>query len=239
MAKYFTNFADDIIGQMPPDWTSRWVNWEEAKVAEPEGAGWATGGKVFRLVPSAGHDWKLVTWDVVNDDAGRADAEVYFRARVYGGTASARSAQTGFRALGDAAEGTMYRLSGLSGLYRQIGKRVAGTWTVLASESFSHSEGAIIHSLTRVNGGNLMVKSWLDNDPEHEDWQLTTTDSDITDAGWIGLADYSSSGSARWEVDMIGVGTGGDTAPRSAALPFEGNTQVGFGFGDWTPRPLS
>jgi hypothetical protein len=63
----------------------------------------------------------------------------------------------------------------------------------------------------RVNGTSLKAKVWKETELEPETWHLETTDSDITDAGWVGAGAFAHNNDR--DYDYFAVGTDGDTAP--------------------------
>lgn len=76
MAQYFNDFSGYTSDATPNDWTPRWVtsniNWLVRDVVG------ATGGKALEVVnsSSARH---LLSWDDIDSDVDRDDAEVAFR----------------------------------------------------------------------------------------------------------------------------------------------------------------
>jgi hypothetical protein len=57
----------------------------------------------------------------------------------------------------------------------------------------THTAGASYAVRFRVEGSALSVRFWQTTDPEPSAWQLTSTDTDITAPGGVGLRSYTSS----------------------------------------------
>lgn len=58
----------------------------------------------------------------------------------------------------------------------------------------SYSAGTLIRYRTQVAGSRLAVKAWLASGPEPLDWQLTASDSDITEPGQVGVMTWAVAG---------------------------------------------
>ncbi|MFI7014157.1 poly-gamma-glutamate hydrolase family protein [Streptomyces sp. NPDC050164] len=74
-------------------------------------------------------------------------------------------------------------------------KRVAGTETFLVQHTtgLTHAAGRRFVIRLQVTGSTLRAKAWQHGTPEPIAWQLTTTDTDLTQAGSVGTRSLLSS----------------------------------------------
>lgn len=211
MAQYFRDFEGESTGVVPSGWTKRFVTSDSTWTVEA-----VSGvGNVLRKAASSGTGRRGISWDLIDADADRANVEMVFRLRC---TAVLSNFQLrGFvRGSGSAASESMYvggiNVTDFNGVRLQ--KYVSGSPTSIDSVTKSISINTWYITRLRINGTTLSVKVWADGDSEPGSWDLTTTDSSLSAAGWVGFFDFPSSSVT--EIDWIGVGTNGDTAPMSA-----------------------
>ena len=208
MTTYSTSFDSYTADVIPSDWTARWVtasnNWLVRSKASTQ------GGKVLENTGTV-DGRHLLSWDAIDADANRANGEIL--ARVRASTFSSDQFRFTLRGSGAAAAETGYSLTFNSGSsFLVISKYVAGTSTNLAtSASFAPAVNTWYWLRFRVNGTTLQAKLWLEGDVEPSSWTLSTTDSSISAAGWVGVGNFTASGTR--DIDFFSVGTNGDTAP--------------------------
>ncbi|GAA4999462.1 hypothetical protein [Streptomyces siamensis] len=77
-----------------------------------------------------------------------------------------------------------------------IRKRVATVESTVASYNVTttHTPGTFLRIRFQAKGTALRAKTWLASDPEPPDWQIDTTDTDITTASYIGVRSITASG---------------------------------------------
>lgn len=159
------------------------------------------------------------TVDAVDGDANRANAEVlvllqaksnatppfYVGPLVRG--SGATSSENGYAAYIKEDTGTL-----------TIMKVVAGTMTELASSSAKtlSTNAQDWYIRLRANGTTLSARAWRYGVPEPTTWDVTTTDSSVSAAGWCG---YFSRCLVANNLSLafpgfVSVGTNGESAPR-------------------------
>lgn len=215
MAQYSTDFSGYASDAQPNDWTARWaagnISWLVRDVAE------ATGGKVLEVVNSSAAR-HLLSWDDIDSDVDRDDAEVAFRWRVTGGVTENLNIEVALRAANAlASNATMYRfgtsVSATDGT--NITEYLNGSVTRIGEVVATFLENTWYWTRARVNGNQVLVKTWLDSEPEPgPGWQISALDNSISAAGWVGLFTFNAG--AVVEVDVFAVGTAGDSAPAPA-----------------------
>lgn len=211
--KYFTNFEDSDVAADPPlGWTKRW-----AAAASPltytrsvENASPAFKRRQVRLV-QGGSAIGAITFDVVDADADRADVEAVTLVKL---AATPDSDHVIFaRASGaSAAVANGYYASITPAVSEvRIGKVVSGAFTNIAVSSFASSAGNSYLMRFRVNGTSLKLRVWLAGTAEPTTWNVDTTDSALSAAGWVGFSGFTNARISEW--NFFSVGTKGDSAP--------------------------
>lgn len=198
--EFFTDFTDSTVGAPPAGWSTRWGATNYYKVvSEPDG----TGGVVLREEGAPSILNRALAWDVVGT---QGDVEIVMRYRIAATTAPILPALR----LGDNPERGYY--AGLLNATRYSINYKNGTDTgSLAEEphTFPSPSGWLITRM-RAEGNQISVKTWVDGQPEPDAWDLTATDTTLTD-GAVGLRTFAN---AHWrEVDWVGVAIDGKTAP--------------------------
>lgn len=217
MAQYFTDFSGYTVGVEPSDWSERFLAPGSTITVEADGT--ATGGQVLRIV-LASHADRILAWDAIDSDPDRADAEVVFKWIVTDPEETVHSIGVGVRGSGGFSSETGYRLGAfdLSGGMpgdQSIEAHVNGAATTLDSAGIVINPGTWYWTRGRANGTTLQTKTWEDGSAEPGSWALTVVDSSVTAAGWVGI--FTAVGGTTYEVDVLGVGTAGDTAPTEEA----------------------
>jgi hypothetical protein len=91
----------------------------------------------------------------------------------------------------------------------EIVKYADGDSAVLAYEDMDFTPGTWFYVRFNISGNELKARYWRYDEEEPTEWNLTATDSEITDAGWVGAGGWSTD-TQQW--DTFSVATGGDTA---------------------------
>ena len=209
MAQFFTNFSEYTTDETPTGWTSRWVA-PTSFLVVADGA--ATGGKVLRIVKEQARS--LLSFDAINGDANRDNIEVLLRCRAT--TISEATTQIGVaaRASGAATSENGYRGNFSTATQLAQGKYVSGASTPLGNAVKSWTVDTWHWLRFQCTGTTVRSKSWTGAiSSEPGSWDISATDSDISAAGWAGVFMF---GASTYDVDLIGVGTGGDSAPSEA-----------------------
>jgi len=214
MATYQTDFSEYTTSSQPSDWTERWHTTLGTSIVRADGA--YTGGKYLEADTSSNARY-IATWDEIDSDADRDDVEVLARleSTLYNNT---NNSGVVLRGSGSDTTETGY-----------ICRRNGGTevWEIMKYDgavstqidtftpSGSFSSNNLFFVRFRVNGSDLKAKVWDDGDVEPGSWDLETTDTAITAAGWVGI--HTLNASPIISYDTFTVGTNGDTAPDFAA----------------------
>lgn len=209
MTTYSTSFDAYTVDVQPSDWTARWVTTTTNYLTRSKAS--TEGGKVFEHT-GTGTAKHLVTWDAIDADANRADAEILVRVRP--SSSSVELPRLTIRGSGAAAAENGYSVKfDTTGLSYQLQKYVAGAATNLgtAVTGFSPVANVWYYLRFRVNGTTLQMKLWKDGENEPSAWAVTATDSAISAAGWVGIGNQVPTGTR--DFDWFSVGTNGDTAP--------------------------
>lgn len=212
MGTYFTDFSEYTTDAQPSDWTKRWHTTMTAVVRADAGA---TGGKVLELDVSSNNRC-IVTWDEIDGDANRDEIEVLFRGR--SSAASGDGPAAIVRGSGDDTSETAYRggiaFVGEDGQDRVV-KFVNATFGALANNVDDWSADTFYWMRFQVHSTALKFRRWagaIGDEPVA--WDIETTDSDISAAGWVGF--FAFGDGEILELDLIGVGTNGDAAPSAS-----------------------
>lgn len=212
MAQYYTDFSEYTTDAAPSDWTARWVTTNSTWVVK-EKAG-TTGGKCLQHTSIASYR-RLLSWNDIDGDADRDDVEILCKFR----SSSTSTDQFRFvaRASGAAAAENCYYLACpvTSGNDAQFKKYLNGTSSVIGSEiAAALVVDTWYWARVRINGVTLKARLWSDGSAEPGTWNIETTDSSISAAGWVGIGNLTYIGTR--DFDVFAVGTNGDAAPSSA-----------------------
>lgn len=211
MATYFTDFSTDTIGVQPTGFASRFVAPTSFTV---ESDVTATGGRVLRVVKSAAGRTAL-SWDTV---PASGTVEVLMRAKT--SVASGTTSFVGPFVRGSGAASTETGYAGLLAYHADSGKNLlvrysAGVSSTLVEVNEALAASTFVWMRMSAVGGALKLRRWSGAvGDEPTTWDLETTDTTIT-SGWSGLLAFAA---ATYDIDLIGVGTGGDAAPSSATI---------------------
>ena len=230
MALFTTDFSEYTTGVFPSDWSYRWRNstlWDAATVVVEEDS--EIGGKGFKLDPKNGSYLRLISWDDIDADANRDDADVLALVKYGAANSSNETILIAARAAEPSLDDGYYFI--VNNTDASI-KRVANSTQVTLGSSSAGVTGAVLHSdfwwlRFRVNGTALKARSWKYGASEPASWHIEVTDATHSAAGWCGVGlktDFVTYGLA----DYFSVGTNGDspagvnpvasTVPQSAML---------------------
>lgn len=212
MAQYFTNFSEYATGSQPADWSPFYASDGVWTIVEDATA---LGGKALRGEDQSTSGLRGLLWDDVNSDPERANVEAVIRYKLN----SANSTALVF--LLARGSGTWHTTdasyyAGSQALNkRRIVKRVNGAATTLEEASYTLSSGVWAWMRVRVAGSSLSVKHWLDSESEPSAWTFESTQSELSGAGFVGIAIGAGTSTPKTiaTFDVFGVGTGGDSAP--------------------------
>lgn len=209
MATYFTDFSEYSTGVHPPDWTERMSTADVAWTVESDAG--ATGGQVLRATPDAPDDQRFLSWDDA-EDGGHDDVEIVTKLRI---TSGGIAYGVGVRANNDIDVYNVVIDEAADEI--RTNKLVNTTFTNLATTAETLVAGDWWWVRLRLNGTTVRARFWKDGNPEPGTWDVDTTDSSISAAGWVGL--WIFNGGQTVDYDVIGVGTNGDVAPDSESSP--------------------
>jgi hypothetical protein len=205
-------------GVAPTNFTNRFTTtdqtWTVESVSEAE------DDRVFRYVHTASAV-RLFSFDDVDADSERQDSEIVVRWRI-----NDADAHLGFSLWlnGSGAAGTedgylvQYELQFGVNEQFQLKRYDAGTPTDIGSTVVFSGNRPLIdvwyYARFRKNGTALQFRVWNEGSAEPTDWLIDRTDSDLDVDGWVGVGVGNQD---QFEIDYVGVGTNGDTAPIDAS----------------------
>lgn len=210
-AQFSTDFSDDEVGEPPADWTTLWRD-----------SGWTVLDDPRRLrheVDSAGGR-RALTWDEVGDD-GHVQGDVEISGLVRPQNSGDTMFQVGFHYGGDTNDENAYYLdarapdASSAANHVRISRYNNGSYSTLGSVElpFTLTDDTWYRTVIQRDGDTLRVKLWPDGE-EEPDWQASTVDR-AHDGGRVGVSQFTSGVINDWA--FIGVGTGGEPAPRAPA----------------------
>lgn len=214
MAQYYTDFSEYTVGQQPTDWTARKNTsavWEV--VSDPA----SVSGKKLK-VPDGGGNTKLFTWNPIDADVDRADAEIFIIA-----SASSISQNTELAAalritdLGRYSVYGLFRGNNDRYIARVLDDQYA-TITPLNSTGGAISPSDKICLLFKMSGSSLSLSVWPLSGVEPSTPVFTETNSEIPAAGSVGVMAYRRAVGDELSVEYFSAGTGTDPAPRPGSI---------------------
>jgi hypothetical protein len=199
-AQYQTDFSDTDSG-VPSDWTMQWrdSNWEIK--GEPH--------RLEHFVDSAGGR-RLLAWDTVGEVHGDVEVSALVRPRGSGATLF----QLQLHASGEAGTENSYYIDVRTNNSVRINRNLDGSFSTrtTASLPFIVNENTWLNVVFKREGTMLKGKVWPYGADEPQDWSITVEDP-LTNSGQIGLGHVTSNRYNDWA--FVGVGTGGEDAPRA------------------------
>ena len=223
MAQYFTNFSEYTTGVQPTDWTKRFHATFDWLVEDDAGA---TGGKKLVCQEATASDRNGLSWDAIDGDVNRADGTTYARIRFPTVSLNDEILMM-IRGVGSDTNETAIR-SGPRPKNSQIeiAKYVNANFSSIATYTLSFTENVWYDVEAQSVGTSQKLKFWLASDPKPTAWQIETTTSTPTAAGWVGLFRFDT---GLVEIDRFGFGSGTDAAPTSPVTPTL-NAPINLGF---------
>lgn len=213
--QYRTYFDEYAVGVQPSDWTLRW---DASFPCTVEERNQTQRGRVLRMGEgTTGRN--LLSWNVIDDDADRADVEILLHARFPGITQSQLQGNGEFlslaRGANSAANASGYRNGmrpRISTMQAELGRYDNGSFASFGpADPFNYAPDTFYWLRTRSEGTTHYLKQWAGTiEDEPVEWDITGTDSAVTAAGWVGIFRNSS---CVVEMDYFSVGTGGQSAP--------------------------
>lgn len=200
-----TNFKEYTSDQAPSGWTARWVttgvNW---RVREDNQV---IGGKKLRAeMTGTTNARRGLSW------FSAENVDIYCRSNSthYDPSATDMTHQGIFvRGSGNAASEQMYilllRRADTTGSEKiQIAKYIAGTQTAIADKVFAWVGKGFLWLRFQVKGNALKAKVWSgEKEDEPANWDISTTDNNISGSGWCGVFAFYSQGSThRYDFDV-------------------------------------
>lgn len=223
MARYYTKFEDSDIAALPTGFSRRGTasSAPANHVVTVEYGLPRVKRRQCRYAQVAGSSLGFISLDAVDADADRDECEVVVPAKR---DPAAGSMNIMVYARGSGAAGSLnayyaqvsFPDAGSPGLF--LIKSVAGAVTVLATDAaFVADEDKEYLIRFRVEGSDLKLRVWAEDEAEPTAWSVTASDGDVTAAGWIGFQAHSANASAVF--NFLSVATNGDTAwtPRTNA----------------------
>ena len=157
---------------------------------------------------------RMVSVDAVS---GLADVEVVARIKVSAFSHSGGSSPgLVLRGSGNAGSETGYTAS-VTSTQVSIGKFVNGAFTALAYIPATIPVGEWFWYRFRAFRSSLQVKLWPDGTPEPAEWLRTTSDSSISEGGWIGPSASTNTSDLYWHsIGVAALKSGDEQAPTEA-----------------------
>lgn len=223
MVQHYTRFVGLTVAQPAPGWAGFGAA-PFSHTAETD-----SFGEAHLRVQRAGSGIGGLTWDAV---PVAADAEVYVEVQSTSGSTLTGRFKAGARM--DPAAVTAYLGGHGQTVQERITKYTPASGTVVQSATSRYPAGTRVRIRFRASGTSLMVKVWAFGEHEPATWELTATDTSLVAAGRVGIFSFGSGTVATdSKVYAVGVGTGGDPAPRTHyASPIWGQVprQITFPF---------
>lgn len=207
MTQYFREFSDaDGIS----DWTQREL------VSGNNAPTWTIQNTVEVISQSASNHYEALAWDDIDADGNRATVEIYGMQKIPANSSSNRVCVARMSADASATCYSVRLRPADVAIYRGVG----ATQTQLTTQSISGAAaGEWWHYRFQINGSALKVRVWEDGGSEPGTWDIETTDSTYSTAGYVGLLKGANTNDHIWK--KFGVGTNGDAAPTSGAPPVD------------------
>jgi hypothetical protein len=237
--QFFYDFSEystgDIATVSSGDWTTQGTltSWTRQVVTD---AG-ATGGQAL-VVQDDGANWGDQFSAIVNDIAGATTGDIEIVARWRLATLA--------NLTGTPVAGPVLIASNNASYGVRVASATSVRGTEFAGATANNTIGAAFTVSTIANnayvwtrigrsGSTIRVKFWNDGETEPVGWQGSATNTAISSVkAGVAFYDYNA---GPYTVDVIGIGTGGDSAPTSA--PGADDTPDAFSFTDQSSVALS
>ncbi|MCO6443626.1 MAG: fibronectin type III domain-containing protein [Anaerolineae bacterium] len=224
MAQYFTDFRENAIASgTPAGWTARWTTTGVTRAIQSQATGHNGSGKQLRVTHSTTAQ-RFTSWDVIDADPNRETIAVTMLARVavdgagvnvFGGPGARGSGATG----GENSLSAVFGSDSNGFEEFRLAKALNGTrtYTVANAGSPDDWEPTNYYWLTLTASGTTATLSVATvENPTVEIATAQITDAE-TGVGWAGVWTYGSL--TDLQILAVGVGTGGDSAPRTPVAP--------------------
>ncbi len=211
-AQYGTDFSGNAVGEAPDGWTPMWKESSWTILENPH--------RLEHYAEGAGNGRRALTWDEAGAVYGDVEISGVVRASDTGDT----MLQIGFHMSGERTDEVSsenyYYLdirrpdANLSPNRVRINKVEDGNYELLGSAQmpFFAAEDTWYQVVLQREGDALRAKIWPFGEKEPAAFQVQVTDRSF-DHGYVGVAHFNSFTVNEWA--FIGVGTGGDSAPRA------------------------
>ena len=209
-AQYKTDFSEYEAGVLPRGWSMLWGN-----------SNWKINDEPRRLTHTVEGSRQALIWDEVGEVTGDVEISGVVRANNSGDTLF----QIGLHMSGEEGSENAYYLdlrrpdaNGSANRFR-INKYVDGKYTLLKGfdAPFTVSQDTWYEVVFKREGNTMWAKVWPYGEAE-PNFQLEFTDDSLS-GGAVGVAGITKGTVNDWA--FIGVGTGGETAPRAPSDLFE------------------
>lgn len=208
MAEFFTDFSNDIIGQLPANTTLRRNSDTGHYQVVLEG-----GVKQLRyFVPSGKQQARGLSFDAI-EQTGTTEIFATLRDVNLTNVNTCRVLLSG-RDDND-SDYEAYLLNGSAKRF-SILRRFDGTNDIatILNPTPLPSSNDYYHVLLRVEAGdsdNISAKYWLEGTDEPNEWLLVVSDDSVQRTGWMGLLGFTVGSTVYYK--NVGIGTDGDPAP--------------------------
>ena len=222
MTTYSDDFSGETVSAAPANWTARFTTSDQTFDIQDPSDGEAEDDREAVFVHTA-NAIRLFSFDDMDADAERQDSEIVIRARFpsipvadFGFTVWLRASggagtEDGYVVLLDNFAGISWRWQlfryDAGSISSQIGGNLAFDSSKLDGDPIADEW---FYVRFRCNGTALQFKHWRDGFPEPSAWGIDETDSDLDVDGWQG---FGCTAQDTAEVDYVGAGSAGDTAP--------------------------
>lgn len=215
MAQYEFIADDQVLGANPPGLkTDLWTTPETVEIIED-----AQGRKILNIEPGASIDTRqVVVLENSNDSVSneiRMYVEFIWRGLTDFRTIIRASGSVGSESGGSLGNAESKPTSTEGRIIYYSNGGLSNVNMTQPSDNSVPAVGAITSMLTETVGSQAKVKWWPQGDAEPLEWASVTSYKIKDEVGYAGVNLYDGS----LEVVYIGVGTGGDEAPRPTYVP--------------------
>ncbi len=228
MARWYTDFDGDTVGQAPEGWVDYDPEGHSSTLVIDE-----VGGRKRAVHTRGATNTRINGW--IWEDVGQhADVEVFLLYTVLSGAASsfARPGAAFLRLVGQGNDARAFApclyVDGNGNNERQwlLALPSSDGWTASSGrDDLPWDVDDVVAMRARIQNGTVQVRWWLPADPddptddEPETWDRETTSGHVTSAGHVGVGCVVSGTAAHMAVLAVGVGTGEDDAPAGPVDP--------------------
>lgn len=200
-SQWATDFNDAPVGQLPSEFYVPWGTTDWLVINDG-----LTGGKVLDHRLTANGTTTL-SWD---EPGVAEDSEILFGVVLTEPFGAGR--QLGRVRIDD---GTWYGINYNDGDL-ELTRQIPG-FSVIASTSFTWLAGVPYLVRLRVEGSTVSGKAWPEGADEPGSWQVSTTDTNLTGPGGVGIGTFNDG--SRYAYHYAAAGMDGATAPLPGVTP--------------------